>query len=423
MAENKLGKYLLYAAGEIILVVIGILIAIQINNANQRKIDKEALEGYLKSIAKNVESDLKKAKNIQNKRLELLSKEVYVSQNITPRVLEVPYSNNTTFNYSKEDVIFVSEALREVWDLNYLNANTSGFESLKSSGFLSKIQGKDIGYLLSNYYNLVNEIALEEALYNNLLLSERTEFSKADLEGTNSLFQPDYVNWDVIIDSYRPKFARILSNTSIRNSITIPYDMALNYDNLIATGEELIRLIGVNAMNFEAAGFEPKSEIFDKFDGTGNPKIIINGFQTPYYSNLEAYSTPINLSYVSPFYEELQVDFPGMEWGVFYIYVGQGSVEQLETRDYSSYNTLRLELKGEKGGEKIQISIKDETNPTDGSEAKVPLILTNEWKIYDIPLSKFEGTNLKKLFMPAAFIFEKDAAVISIKNIEYLKQP
>lgn len=33
--ENKFGKYLIYAIGEIILVVIGILIALQINNWNE----------------------------------------------------------------------------------------------------------------------------------------------------------------------------------------------------------------------------------------------------------------------------------------------------------------------------------------------------------------------------------------------------
>lgn len=33
---NKLGNYLLYAIGEIVLVVIGILIAIQINNWNEK---------------------------------------------------------------------------------------------------------------------------------------------------------------------------------------------------------------------------------------------------------------------------------------------------------------------------------------------------------------------------------------------------
>jgi sensor domain CHASE-containing protein len=33
--ENKVSKYLLYAIGEIVLVVIGILIALQINNQNE----------------------------------------------------------------------------------------------------------------------------------------------------------------------------------------------------------------------------------------------------------------------------------------------------------------------------------------------------------------------------------------------------
>ncbi len=42
--ENKVSKYMLYAIGEIVLVVIGILIALQINNSNeQRKINKQEI--------------------------------------------------------------------------------------------------------------------------------------------------------------------------------------------------------------------------------------------------------------------------------------------------------------------------------------------------------------------------------------------
>ena len=42
LAENKFSKYLIYAIGEIVLVVIGILIALQINNWNEnRKIERE----------------------------------------------------------------------------------------------------------------------------------------------------------------------------------------------------------------------------------------------------------------------------------------------------------------------------------------------------------------------------------------------
>jgi hypothetical protein len=42
LTENKFGKYLTYAIGEIILVVIGILIAIQINDWNNNRIEKES---------------------------------------------------------------------------------------------------------------------------------------------------------------------------------------------------------------------------------------------------------------------------------------------------------------------------------------------------------------------------------------------
>ena len=37
MEKNKTGKYLKYAIGEIVLVVIGILIALQINNWNENR--------------------------------------------------------------------------------------------------------------------------------------------------------------------------------------------------------------------------------------------------------------------------------------------------------------------------------------------------------------------------------------------------
>ena len=40
LSENKFSKYLIYAIGEIILVVIGILIAVSINNANTYRKDR-----------------------------------------------------------------------------------------------------------------------------------------------------------------------------------------------------------------------------------------------------------------------------------------------------------------------------------------------------------------------------------------------
>lgn len=55
LTKNKISKYLLYALGEIALVVIGILIALSIDNYNEREKQKE----YLNSIYRVIQEDLR----------------------------------------------------------------------------------------------------------------------------------------------------------------------------------------------------------------------------------------------------------------------------------------------------------------------------------------------------------------------------
>ena len=53
--DHKKSKYLKYALGEILLVVIGILIALQINNWNQKRIDKNTEQIYLNGLKEEFE--------------------------------------------------------------------------------------------------------------------------------------------------------------------------------------------------------------------------------------------------------------------------------------------------------------------------------------------------------------------------------
>lgn len=57
MAENKIGKYFLYALGEIILVVLGILIALQVNNRNEAKKARAQEIILLENIKKDLNLD------------------------------------------------------------------------------------------------------------------------------------------------------------------------------------------------------------------------------------------------------------------------------------------------------------------------------------------------------------------------------
>ena len=117
----------------------------------------------------------------------------------------------------------------------------------------------------------------------------------------------------------------------------------------------------------------------------------------------------------------MRLDFPKTDWAAYFFYNGFGSLEQVRVKEYSVYKTLRLELKGEQGGENIMIAMKDESNPTDGSETRVPLTLSETWETYEIPTSSFSPTDLSKLFMPTIFVFEKEPTTIYIRNIEFLR--
>ena len=57
LTENKFGKYLAYAIGEIVLVVIAILIALAINNWNESKKEKVLEKKVLIELKKSLENN------------------------------------------------------------------------------------------------------------------------------------------------------------------------------------------------------------------------------------------------------------------------------------------------------------------------------------------------------------------------------
>ena len=58
LTENRFSKYLLYAVGEIILVVIGILIALQINNWNEDRKMRQSERQILLSLSDDFMANL-----------------------------------------------------------------------------------------------------------------------------------------------------------------------------------------------------------------------------------------------------------------------------------------------------------------------------------------------------------------------------
>jgi len=62
--QQNVRKYLLYAIGEILLVVIGILIALQVNNWNEERKNRDLADKHLETIRLNLEDDIAQAENL-----------------------------------------------------------------------------------------------------------------------------------------------------------------------------------------------------------------------------------------------------------------------------------------------------------------------------------------------------------------------
>ena len=109
LVENKTGKYLSYAIGEIVLVVIGILIALQINNWNQdrlNKIEKREILSRLHIEFKANKEVLNQYKIVENKAINSsialinligVSKEELSKHNLDSLLFESFPSNELAF--------------------------------------------------------------------------------------------------------------------------------------------------------------------------------------------------------------------------------------------------------------------------------------------------------------------------------------
>ena len=119
LTENKFSKYLLYAIGEILLIVIGILIALNINNKNEARKTNEFEIKMLRDIESSLQDNFWQADmGISNNKVSINSAEIILYH------LEesLPYHDSLDYHFSKSiewiSTIFSSPA----------------YESLKSYG-------------------------------------------------------------------------------------------------------------------------------------------------------------------------------------------------------------------------------------------------------------------------------------------------
>jgi hypothetical protein len=192
LTENKFSKYLIYAIGEIILVVIGILIALQINNWNEVRKFKDEVN----KVTQVLNYEFSDNRIVLNERIRDLDK----ANDYVRTVLSFMNKENDEIQKVNIDSI-ISKSLKYG---NYNPANSTILE-LISSGKLNLVTDNSLKQNLYKWLQLLEDsdedfknqdqqatTLLIPYLYNNISMRNLNTFNSLEVEKNSELFNGNY---------------------------------------------------------------------------------------------------------------------------------------------------------------------------------------------------------------------------------------
>lgn len=135
---ERTGKYLRYALGELLLVVIGILIALQINNWNQRRIEHHRVHEFAQNLILDLERDLEMMQPIRREMQFITDKVRGLADYLRDRELE---------DVRNLDLVYF---MRDPYYRPY-SWNRVTFDQMKSAGVLRQLRNRELANKLAAY--------------------------------------------------------------------------------------------------------------------------------------------------------------------------------------------------------------------------------------------------------------------------------
>lgn len=208
--ENKTSKYLKYAIGEILLVVIGILIALQINNWNEQRQKNKSLKNIYAIIADDLKNDASEVKTF------LSFMELRKSN------FESILADSLTIQEIKDNEIIQSI----LTDIRIVNIEKRGFNLLRNFENSTAKKNDSLAFRIINFYT------------SSIFYAEKVErLILDDLIKTNDYWKNK--NWYAAIMRNNPHdeyFNYIMKDQEFKNLCAFRY--SLYYENYVPTIEQ-----------------------------------------------------------------------------------------------------------------------------------------------------------------------------------------
>ncbi|WP_299074083.1 DUF6090 family protein [uncultured Paraglaciecola sp.] len=236
LLESKTGKYLKYAFGEIVLVVFGILIALQINNWNEQVKQDKSIDDHLEILNQNLTEDQIQLKDLKKKIIESkLAADSAMSQMMTIKPM-------------------IDIQLKKYLSMLQLefkfSPNTNAIEIINQSNEIPALNNK-LRTAILDYYSLIEKTKEREHISNTQIQSKYEPYINKNYP---SMFQKNN-EWEFIATFYKndPRPTSIINNEQFLNDKMLEallvsryyQTVALEnfYNNLITSSDKILSLI------------------------------------------------------------------------------------------------------------------------------------------------------------------------------------
>lgn len=145
MASPRANRYLVYAAGEMLLVVAGILIALQINNWNEARLERNQIREYALNLSAALERDMEM----------LLPVDMQIRASIRQAEVLADYLRDRPIDEMDNAEIFF---LTTHMGYRPYGWNRAALEQLKADGGLRRMRNRDLAERISDYDALAQHL-------------------------------------------------------------------------------------------------------------------------------------------------------------------------------------------------------------------------------------------------------------------------
>jgi hypothetical protein len=156
LSDKQFSKYILYAIGEIFLVVIGILIALQINTWNEDRKNLEKENYYLNSIKTSISLS-------QSELDRVITDAQHISSAADTLFLLLAYKN-----YDRLNGVFIDSLLFSAGDYSLISLNDGAIQEILNTGSLNLIRDDRIRIDLASWNERMHQIRKFEGETENL---------------------------------------------------------------------------------------------------------------------------------------------------------------------------------------------------------------------------------------------------------------